>query len=150
VIGRSGKHHDAANPDGYGGSRENITLSRRPAAVGNQARGRPSRVKPARSATRWEATFSGAVCRFSRLMPQCAEGPSEMLVAVGQAAIRYDIPADPTGTIERGSFPATLFGASGAITVTLRDERVADEGRDPILDVIHRTEPVPPTSARFR
>jgi hypothetical protein len=69
---------------------------------------------------------------------------SETLVAVGQAAVRYDIPADLTGTIERGPFPATLLGASGTITVTIRDESLGDEGHDPILEVIQRTEPVQP------
>jgi hypothetical protein len=72
------------------------------------------------------------------------DGPSEMLVAVGQAAMRYGIPADLTGTIDRGSFPATLLGTSGVITVTLRHERLADEGRDPILEVIQLTEPAQP------
>jgi hypothetical protein len=72
------------------------------------------------------------------------DGPSKMLVAVGQAAMRYGIPADLTGTIERGPFLATLLGASGTITVTLRDESLADEGHDPILEIIQRTEPVQP------
>lgn len=79
------------------------------------------------------------------IMTARAEGtvaPSKTLVAVGQAAERYDIPADLTGTIERGSFPATLLGASGTISVTIRDERLAHAGCDPILEVIQRTEPV--------
>ena len=69
---------------------------------------------------------------------------SKTLVAVGQAAERYGIPAGLTGTIERGSFPATLLGASGTIRVTIRDERLARDGRDPILEIIGRTEPVQP------
>ncbi len=69
--------------------------------------------------------------------------PSKTLVAVGQAAQRYGIPADLTGTIERGSFPATLLGRSGTIRVTIR-ESLADDGREPILEVIERTEPVEP------
>jgi hypothetical protein len=68
--------------------------------------------------------------------------PSKTLVAVGQAAERYGIPADLTGTIERGSFPATLLGTSETIRVTIRDERLARDGRDPILEVTERTEPV--------
>lgn len=56
----------------------------------------------------------------------------------------YDIQADLTGTIERRSFLATLLGASGTITVTIRDESLADDGREPVLEVIQRTEPVQP------
>ena len=37
-----------------------------------------------------------------------------------------------------------MLGASGTITVILHDESLADDGRDPILEVIHRTEPVQP------
>jgi Bacterial PH domain len=70
--------------------------------------------------------------------------PSKTLVAIGQAAERYDIPADLTGTIERGSFPATLLGVSGTITVTIRDARLAGDSRGAILEVIQRTEPVQP------
>ena len=70
--------------------------------------------------------------------------PSKTLVAVGQAAVRYGIPADLTGTIERGTFPATLLGTSGSIRVTIRDERPARDGRDPILEVTERTEPLQP------
>lgn len=70
------------------------------------------------------------------------EAPSKSLVAIGQAAERYDIPAELTGTIERGSFPATLLGASGTITVTISDGRLAVDGREAILEVIQRTEPV--------
>jgi hypothetical protein len=66
--------------------------------------------------------------------------PSTTLVAVGQAAERYDIPADLTGTIERGSFPAALLGASGTIQVTIRDAVWAER----ILEVIQRAEPVQP------
>jgi len=58
------------------GSKENITLSRRPSRVGIHARRIPSRVKPARSATRWEARFSGTVIRFSRFIPKLIEGPA--------------------------------------------------------------------------
>jgi hypothetical protein len=65
---------------------------------------------------------------------------SATLVAVGQVAGRYDIPADLTGTIERGSFPAALLGASGTIQVTIRDAVWAET----ILEVIQRTEPVQP------
>lgn len=70
--------------------------------------------------------------------------PSKTLVAIGQAAERYDIPADLIGTIERGSFPATLLGVSGTITVTIRDARLTDDSREPILEVIQQTEPVQP------
>jgi hypothetical protein len=70
--------------------------------------------------------------------------PSRSLVAIGQAAQLYDIPADLTGTIERGSFPATLLGASGTITVTVRDGRLAVDGSEAILEVAQRTEPVQP------
>lgn len=71
------------------------------------------------------------------------DAPSDALIAVGQAAVRYGIPAKLTGTIERGSFPATLLGTSGTITVTIR-ESLARDAREPILDVIQRTEPVQP------
>jgi len=70
--------------------------------------------------------------------------PSKTLVAVGQAAARYGIPADLAGTIERGTFPAALLGISGAIRVTIRDERPARGGRAPVLEVIERTEPLQP------
>ena len=70
--------------------------------------------------------------------------PSRSLVAIGQAAQLYDIPADLTGTIERGSFPATLLGASGTITVTVRDGRLAVDGSEAVLEVVQRTEPVQP------
>jgi hypothetical protein len=70
--------------------------------------------------------------------------PSKTLVAVGLAAERYGIPADLTGTIERGSFPATLLGTSATIRVTIRDDRLALDGRDPILEVTECTEPVQP------
>lgn len=70
--------------------------------------------------------------------------PSRSLVAIGQAAQLYDIPADLTGTIERGSFPATLLGASGTITVTVRDGCLAVDGSEAILEVVKRTEPVQP------
>jgi hypothetical protein len=66
--------------------------------------------------------------------------PSTTLVVIGQAAQRYGIPADLTGTIERGSFPAALLGASGTIQVTIRDAVWAER----ILEVIQRTEPVQP------
>jgi hypothetical protein len=66
--------------------------------------------------------------------------PAQTLVAVGQAAERYDIPADLTGTIERGSFPAALLGVPGTIRVTIRDAVWAEA----ILEVIQRTEPVQP------
>lgn len=59
--------------------------------------------------------------------------PSKTLVAVGQAAERYGIPADLTGTIERGTFPTTLLGTSGTISVTIRDARLPDDDRDAIL-----------------
>jgi hypothetical protein len=73
------------------------------------------------------------------------DAPSKTLVVVGQAAERYDIPADLTGTIERDLFPALLLGASGTIRVTIRDGgRVAPYDREAILDVIQRTEPVQP------
>jgi hypothetical protein len=65
-------------------------------------------------------------------------------VSIAQAAQRYNIPADLTGTIERGSFPTTLLGTSETITVTIRDARLADDSREPILEVIQRTEPVQP------
>ena len=65
---------------------------------------------------------------------------SATLVAVGQVAERYDIPADLTGTIERGSFPAALLGASGTIRVTIRDAVWVET----ILEVIQRAEPVQP------
>jgi Bacterial PH domain len=73
-----------------------------------------------------------------------SDASSKTLVAAGQAAERYDIPADLTGTIERGSFPDTLLGTSGTIRVTIRDESLADDGREPVLEVIQRTEPVQP------
>lgn len=66
--------------------------------------------------------------------------PASTLVAVGQAAERYGIPADLSGTIERGSFPAALLGVSETIQVTLRDA-VWPEA---IIEVIQRTEPVQP------
>jgi hypothetical protein len=67
--------------------------------------------------------------------------PSQTLVAVGQTAQRYGIPADMAGAIKRDSFPAALLGASGTISVTIRDGLDVHE---PILDVIERTEPVEP------
>jgi hypothetical protein len=74
--------------------------------------------------------------------PSANEAPSKSLVAIGQAAERYGIPAELTGTIARGSFPATLLGASGTITVTISDGRQAVHGREAVLEVIQRTEPV--------
>jgi hypothetical protein len=70
--------------------------------------------------------------------------PSKTLVSIGLAAQRYNIPADLTGSIERGSFPATLLGASRTIRVTIRDARLPYDGREATLEVIHRTEPVQP------
>ena len=67
--------------------------------------------------------------------------PSQTLVAVGQVAQRYGIPADLAGAIKRDSFPAALLGASGTIRVTIRD---GVDAHEPILDVINRTEPVEP------
>jgi hypothetical protein len=67
--------------------------------------------------------------------------PSQTLVAVGQTAQRYGIPADLAGAIKRDSFPAALLGASGTIRVTIRD---GVDVREAILDVIERTEPVEP------
>ena len=72
------------------------------------------------------------------------DASSEMLVSIGQAAQRYNIPADLAGTIERGSFPATLLGTSQTITVTIRDAHLADDSREAVLEVIQRTEPVQP------
>jgi hypothetical protein len=69
---------------------------------------------------------------------------SKTLVSIGQAAQHYNIPADLTGSIERGSFPATLLGASETIRVTIRDARLPDDGREAILEVIQRTEPIQP------
>ena len=69
---------------------------------------------------------------------------SQPLLAIVQAAERYDIPADLTGTIERGSFPATLLGPSGTITVTICDGHLSEPGREAILEVVQRTEPVEP------
>jgi hypothetical protein len=62
--------------------------------------------------------------------------PSKMLVAIVQAAQRT---AYLTGAIERGSFPAALLSASGMITVTIRDGRSVDHGRQPILEGVQRT-----------
>jgi len=67
--------------------------------------------------------------------------PSQTLVAVGQVAQRYGIPADLAGAIKRDSFPAALLGASETIRVTIRD---GVDAHEPILDVINRTEPVEP------
>lgn len=85
----------------------------------------------------------GVALHNGRNVMAWAESP-KLLVAVGEAAQRYDIPADLTGTIERGSFPATLLGASGTITVTIRDRRLAVDGSEAILEVVQRTEPVQP------
>jgi hypothetical protein len=77
--------------------------------------------------------------------------PSKTLVAIGQAAQRYGIPAELTGSIERGSFPPTLAGPAGTIRVTIRDLRAGNEaagarraGDDDgtIVEVVQRTEPV--------
>lgn len=65
-------------------------------------------------------------------------------LAIVQAAQRYGIPADLRGTIERGSFPATLLGESGTITVTICDGHLAEADSEAILEVVHRTEPVEP------
>ena len=97
-----------------------------------------------------EGTWALAVVRHdgrtvkakATMAPQFAR--SKTLVAVGQAAQRYGIPADLTGTIERGSFPATLLGASETITVTIRDARLADDSRELILEIIQRTAPIQP------
>lgn len=72
------------------------------------------------------------------------DATSKALVSIGEAALRYGIPADLTGTIDRGSFPATLLGTSQTITVTIRDAHLADDNRESVLEVIQRTEPVQP------
>jgi hypothetical protein len=93
--------------------------------------------------TLWVVLHNGRTVPAEATMARTV-APSKTLVAIGQAAERYDIPADLTGTIERGSFPATLLGVSGTITVTIRDARLTDDSREPILEVIQRTEPVQP------
>jgi hypothetical protein len=87
---------------------------------------------------------NGRTVEAAATTAQRRDASSETLVSIGQAAQRYDIPADLTGTIERGSFPATLLGTSQTITVTIRDARLADDSREAILEVIQRTEPVQP------
>jgi hypothetical protein len=81
---------------------------------------------------------------MARAAARRLDASSETLVSIGQAAQRYNIPADLTGTIERGSFPATLLGAFQTITVTIRDANLADDSREVALEVIQRTEPVQP------
>jgi hypothetical protein len=83
---------------------------------------------------------AGVTGRF----PALSAAPSETLILMGQAAQRYNIPANLSGTIERGSFPATLLGTSGTITVTIRNARLPDDDGEAVLEVIQRTEPVQP------
>jgi hypothetical protein len=92
----------------------------------------------------WGWDLGVALHNGRNVMAWGATPRSKALIAVGQAAQRYDIPADLTGTIERGSFPATLLGASGTITVTIRDRRLAADDSEAILEVVQRTEPVQP------
>jgi len=53
-------------------------------------------VNPARSATRWDAAFSGAVIRFSRLMPSSKAQPETSRTAI-VAARRRIMPAAASG-----------------------------------------------------
>jgi hypothetical protein len=84
------------------------------------------------------------VAGLRRVPGRCDAGALGDPVAEHRYGRPHRVPADLSGTIERGSFPATLLGTSATIKVTIRDERLARDGRDPIAEVTECTEPVQP------